>query len=197
MDIILSNAHSSYAKGASGDFGGKLYAEYDLSASINKLLYDLLIKAGFTTTIIDASHITPYSKSLEYKAKAISDYTPKVAVETHFNAGPNVVLSKVSCGMEIVYTDRHTKQCELLAQCCMQSMIHSLPFKIRRDGSGLYKHNKIYLLNTVTCPIIIVEVCFITHPIDRLFLLHPRAIDIIANSLCTGIINFLKVNKGE
>jgi N-acetylmuramoyl-L-alanine amidase len=195
ITVALINAHTKYAKGASCEFAGKVYAEYPLSVDINKKISSLLDLQNIKNQVIDASHISPYNTSLRFKAETVNTLSPQLAIETHFNAGPNKALSQYSSGMEVIFTDKNGKVSELLANCCMSSMSRSLPFKIRRSGTGLYNTNKLYILNNILCPVVIIEICFLTHPVDRLFLLHQRSIEAISNTLTTGIMDF--INMGE
>lgn len=189
MKIALLNAHTSYSPGVYRYMAGKIYSEYKLSRQINTKIKDLLALKEINSFIVDASNITPYSHTLSYKSVAVNEGQADYAVETHFNAAPSKMLEKTSCGLEVLY-GKDRPDCKKFAEVMVDCLADYLPFKIRRNKTGLYENKKIYILKTIACPVVLIEPCFLTHPIDRLFLLHPRATDILASAIMTGILTF-------
>jgi len=187
MRIALLNAHTAYASGVHWKYGEKDYGEYKLSRAINREAKQILSTYNIDSTIIDGSEVMPYKQSLRYKAMAVNDNLPDLAIETHFNAALH--NTKSACGFEVLY-HKPRGDSKLLAEYIVASALNYLPFKIRRND-GLYPHEGIYLLCQIECPIVIMEVCFLSHPIDRLYLLHPRASEVIAQAIVHGMVNFL------
>jgi N-acetylmuramoyl-L-alanine amidase len=188
MRVALLNAHTSYAPGAATQVGGISISEYPWSRRINQELSELLKRNNILAVTIDASHVEPYSRSLSYKALRVSDENADLAVETHMNS---FSIGKRASGMEVLYNDVNPDSLKL-ASCLMNGMREFLPFKVRRSGSGLHVRNNIYLLKHAPCPSAITELLFVSHPVDRLFLLHPRTVRIIANALFTGIHQYIQ-----
>ena len=188
MKIALLNAHTSYAQGASASHGGVLYKEYEWSCKINKAIKSIFECEGISSYIIDASSIEPYNKSLSYKASLVNkDPEISVAIETHFNSAPLSVFNNTSTGLEVLYAEDRV-ECEKFAKDMVIILSERLPFKIRRkDGLYPIDRNKIYILNYILCPVIIIELLFVSNPLDVAFLLHPRAVDVIALAIHDGI----------
>jgi len=187
MSVALLNAHTQYSPGVAWTFGGQLYNEYILSSRINRDIKKVLNQHDVDSYIVDSSKVKPYSKSLNYKAYFVNLEGADIAIETHFNSS-SLLKNKVS-GMEVLYHAPRDNSLEL-AKTLVTSMKHYLPFKLRR-GNGLYPRTKIYLLRTIECPTILIEVCFLSNPVDRLFLLHANAISVIANCISNGILTYL------
>jgi len=194
MKIALINAHTSYSRGAGWNFNGESFNEYGLSRRINLKVNEILTSKGIANFIVDASEEKPYNKSLSYKAFSTNIESPTFAIETHFNS-VSFLPSRVR-GFEILYHASNKKSL-LLAQNMVESFKIRLPFSIRR-GNGLYERTNIYLLKAIECPSIIIEVCFLSNKVDRLFLLFPRAIDIIAYTIVDGIqTQIIHLNKHQ
>jgi N-acetylmuramoyl-L-alanine amidase len=192
MKIILSNAHTSYAPGASSTMGGSLYTEYAVSTQINRTIKLFLTNEKIDNLIIDASHITPYNKSLKYKADTINaEQQECLVVETHLNAAPTTVLASYSSGLEVLYKQGNNVGL-VFAQTMVEELKWHVPFKIRREGTELYPQKNLYLLNIVKFPIIFIELFFITNPKECLFLVQPRAIDVVAKGIYNGLISYNK-----
>ena len=186
MRVALLNAHTSYSPGVARAVYGKVYTEYQISCKVNKLLLKYLEDRDIDTVIIDGSEILPYNNSLYYKATVVNDSFANVAIETHLNG---FIVPEDAQGMEICYHGEYNNSKDLAA-CIMENMVEYLPFLVRRR-SGMYPRSKIYLLKHILCPSVIVELFFLTHPTDCLYLLHPRGLDIVANALGGGIVNYL------
>lgn len=189
MRIALLNAHTSYATGASHTYNGKLYTEYRLSSQINFELQRQLQSINFDVYIVDGSNEKPYSASLRYKASCVNDGNTNLAIETHFNSAFSAATAKYSSGLEVLYNSN--KEANIIfATKMVESFRKYLPFKIRREGVGIHARNNLYILKNINCPVVITEICFLSHPVDRLFLLHPHACRAIANATLDGILRY-------
>jgi len=194
MRVALLNAHTSYAVGASETLGGVVYSEYKLSSRINKELQNKLLNTGNDAYIVDGSSEKPYSRSLRYKASFVNMTGADIAIETHFNSAFSLALAKHSSGLEVLYSDKKEGN-KALAEKMVEGLSAYLPFKLRRGGTGLYVRNKLYILTNIDCPTIINEICFLSHPIDRLYLLHPNSTRVIANAILNGISKYQSVSN--
>lgn len=187
MKCALINAHTSYAPGAKGNVSGTILTEHKLSTQINKELKKILELSGIISFIVDTSDITPYNSSLHYKVSRVNTENADLAVETHFNS-VNIPLAYYANGFEVLYSSNLDGSKDLAAALVTTLKTH-LPFKIRR-GDGLYERNSLYLLKNLECPTALIEVCFLTHHKDRLFLIHSRALEVIAYAIADGIVEF-------
>lgn len=190
MRIALLNAHTSYASGASASIGGIHFNEYALSCKINKCVKVILDENKVDNYIIDTSEVQPYNKSLQYKAIQVNNYkNTTLAIETHFNSVQ--LFTTMASGMEVLHKSNDQESTDFAIEM-VESLKRCLPFKLRRGGSCLYPRDNIYIFNNIEVPTILIEVCFLSNLTDRLFLLHPRAIDIIAYGIYNGILRYGK-----
>lgn len=189
MRVALLNAHTNYAVGASYTLSGVIYSEYKLSSRINLELKSQLEKIGNRAYIIDGSNEKPYSRSLCYKASFVNTEGADVAIETHFNSAFSIATANYSSGSEVLYCDIKEEN-RILAEKMIEAFSTYLPFKIRRGGKGTHVRNKLYILKNIECPVVITEICFLSHNVDRLFLLHPHAIRAIASATLDGILRY-------
>lgn len=194
MKVALLNAHTAYAFGASCTINGLLYSEYKLSRQINSAILPKLQGYSIDTIIIDGSNEKPYNKSLRYKTNLVNEENADIAIETHFNSAFSAAFASMSKGTEVIYYPDSTKGKEL-AQVLAESFRTFLPFVMRRGGSGLHTSSKLHVLKAIECPTIITEICFLSNPIDRLYLLHPRSTDIIANATVDGILKYKQLTS--
>ena len=190
MYIALSNAHTNYSYGTFTNLNNQIITEYTLSVQINKALKPILETYGINAIIVDGSEKKPYNNSLYYKAFTINTEQVDMAIETHFNS-VNPSLAKFAQGFEVLYSTHNEHSVEFAKSMVSQCKKY-LPFKIRRSGTGTVERNKLYFLRSVDCPSIIIEVCFLSHYKDRLFLIHPRSIQVIAYAITDGILHFSK-----
>jgi len=192
MKIALLNAHTSYSPGAITDLGGFPTSEYYWSNKINQLLLSLITSydPDNLSAIIDTSNVKPYNKSLSYKAFFVKRDGYDLTIETHLNSA----ISPLATGIEVLYCIGK-KESKTLAMCVAKSLSNYLPFKLRGD-KGTVERKNLYILKATPCPTVIVEVLFLSNKIDKTYLMFPRAAEIVANSLYTGIKNYIS-NKGD
>lgn len=186
MRVALLNAHTSYAVGASHTLNGTVFSEYRLSSQINLKLKSLLQNINHDAYIVDGSNEKPYNKSLRYKASFVNSQGADVAIETHFNSAFSVATAKYSSGLEVLHNSNKENN-RILAEKMVTSFSMYLPFKMRRGGTGIHVRNNLYILKCLECPTVITEICFLSHPVDRLYLLHPHAVRAIASATLDGI----------
>jgi len=192
MKVALLNAHTAYSPGAMQDLGGLPTSEYYWSNKINHQLLNIITEnhPNNTSAIIDTSNIKPYNKSLNYKAFFVRKNDYDIVVETHLNSA----IAPLATGIEVLY-GKGKLESKTLASCLAASLSKTIPLKLRH-GKGVIERKNLYILKAMPCPSVIVEILFLSNKIDKLYLMFPRAAEIIANGLYDGIKTYIS-NKGD
>lgn len=123
--------------------------------------------------------------TLHQKVQFINDKTDgstDLAIELHLNA----CIPNQCFGMETLYY-RGSIKGQALADCVLKGMRKYLPFRFR----GIKSSTSLYFLKHTIIPAVIVEPFFLDNDAEASYLFLERSHEIIARSICTGIVNFI------
>jgi|GEM_PF-3207118 len=191
--LAISAGHYLERPGAKVSFkqNGKRITliEHELACQVIEELYLILVADGYS---VFETPRTPLSEKVRFinSLPALD-----LALEVHFNAGPP--------GAEGTETIYFSEEGEKLAWAMMSGLMARLPFANRgakkdetilRNGEPFIS----YFLRRTYPPAVLVEVCFLTNPGDRSFLLSRSAFYEIASALKQGIDEYyLTLEKDE
>lgn len=124
------------------------------------------------------------------KLKQIAKYNPDIAIDIHFNA-----YNGTATGTECYY-QHNVSRSKNLAENLSRLVSETIGIKNRGAKTKLLSDGRDYfgmLRNCTTCPIVLLEVCFIDNKSDMIKAMAADVASAIANCLCTAVdINYAK-----
>lgn len=220
--IVLDPGHGGKDPGAIGRRGLK---EKDVTLKLSKLLRDRLsrnIKASSVITTRDTDEFIPLEErtaiankndadlfvsihinaSPRKSANGIETYILNIANDEEARRvaeRENATSRKAVDDLEYILTDlmktAKTNDSVLLATAVNGNVLNSLGSKYRGVKSNGVKGAPFYVLVGTRMPAILVEVSFISNPVDEKRLRDERYLRAVADGISKGIIEYLKNGK--
>lgn len=220
--IVLDPGHGGKDPGAIGRRGLK---EKDVTLKLSKMLRDRLsrnIKASSVITTRDTDEFIPLEErtaiankndadlfvsihinaSPRRSASGIETYILNIANDEDARRvaeRENATSRKAVDDLEYILTDlmktAKTNDSVLLANAVNGNVLNSLGSKYRGVKSNGVKGAPFYVLVGTRMPAILVEVSFISNPVDEKRLRDERYLRAVADGISKGIIEYLKNGK--
>jgi len=169
--IFISAGHYPGATGATNKNLGLIEHEENIKV-VSEIFSQIYGDQRYIRVPVDTLH-----RKVDFvKRQKIGD--DDIIVEVHFNA----CKSHTGRGIESLYHS-HSEDDKDLASCIQKSLVKSIPMPDR----GIKARENLYLLKYTSVPAIISECLFIDNDQDARFLLYPRAHEVIARAIISGI----------
>ncbi|MDF2963050.1 MAG: N-acetylmuramoyl-L-alanine amidase [Paenibacillus sp.] len=189
VDVLIDVGHGGVD---SGTLHGNIY-EKDINLEIAKLTYKVMREKGFSVLInrMDDYALSDENGWLRGRSRHLKDLAQRshLANEIH----PKAVIS-----LHVNWSRSSKKRGPLVLYQKTEPSKH-LAENIQRSLNGLYGtkseaiHGKpYYLLKHVKVPAVIVEMGFISNPLDREQLMQPRKQKQLAVAIVNGVTDYLK-----
>lgn len=172
--IYIVTGHNARKGGASGEYEGERYTEYDIATEWTHQIYNSLVDA-YPTELID-------DYSLTKKVEMINSGDPLFAVELHFNSNVN------ARGSESLYFpgSRKGKRLASLVQEEFNRVDIFQPDRGVKEGhyynANGEKQGILYLLRRTKCPCILIEPEFMSN-IDTIMKYKEEGMSCIENAI--------------
>ncbi len=186
--IVIDPGHGGYDPGAITSQG--IY-EKDINLAISKKVKTKLAESGMKAVLTreddrdyaggGSSRKTKKQTDLDYRISLVEGLNPEVLVSIHVNASAGGNNS----GAEAFYQEG-SDQGKALAEC-VQVELRKIPSMTKRVA----KSGEFYLTRNTKVAAIIVELGYLSNPVDRRKLLQNSYQDQLANAIAAGIINYL------
>ena len=170
-NIIIDAGHGGVDGGATSCSGT---LESGINLQIALKLNDLLHLMGIKTTMIRTTDISVYTEGESIAAKKISDLKQRVKIVNNtsdailISIHQNYFSDSRYSGAQVFYSD--TADSIELAKDMQKKFILSLNKTSNRKTK---KASKVYLMQHINCPGILVECGFLSNPIEELKLKDP------------------------
>lgn len=176
--VVIDAGHGSIDAGASY----KDLKEKDINLRIAFVLKELLEKSNIKV-VMTRTDDSLYNKSrhddIIYRARLTNEVKADAFISIHCNKFPT---SEPFGGQAYYYSGKESK---LLAELIQEQLKLIQPNNYRSIGRGNY-----YVLKKASCPANIIEIGFISNPVDRKRLTDPQEEKRIANAIRNGLIAF-------
>lgn len=171
--VVIDPGHGGGDHGAiRGDINEK-----DITLDVSKRVRDLLEKKGyevFMTREIDET------LSLQERVEISENLVPDMFVSIHVNSSN----SDAPNGLETHYYKDNSL---ILAKTVHASMLNH----VQANNRGLFK-SKFYVINHTTAPAILLEIGFMSNPIERVQLITDFRKQVTAKAIAEGIDDYFK-----
>ena len=178
LNILVDAGHGGTEKGAIGCLGDK---EKDINLLISNELKDILSLMGanvITTRECDAN------VSLEDRVKIAQENCANIFISVHLNSIPDIKMNiHKNKGTSVYYYNENSK---ILAKSVLNSVISSL--KTRNDG---VRSASFAVLRPTDYVGILVEVAYMTNPIDSVLYRQETFARQTAKAIADGILNYI------
>ena len=181
--VILDAGHGGFDAGASGTDTG--VTESSLNLQVAQLVQEALESAGVRVlmTRTDEGSLGPTKQSdMIRRGTLLQTEGADAAVSIHMNK-----FSDRQVRGPMVYYQAGSKGGLALAQCVIESMTAALNMKSRLPNPG---NN--FVTRVPTCPAVLVECGFLSHPEEELLLQNEDYQRSIASAIAQGILSFLE-----
>lgn len=178
---IPNNSHKHYIVIDPGHGGSDVGAtrngiyEKNITLDVSKRVADLLRKKGY---IVEMTRSTDATVSLQDRVAFSEDINPDVFVSIHVNSSN----SDSPTGLETHYYKDNSLE---LAKYVHASLLNHVNSKDR----GLFK-SRFYVINHTTAPAILVEIGFISSPVERAQLVSESRKQATAKAIAEGINDY-------
>jgi len=129
-------------------------------------------------------------KTRDARSRRIAEIENKSVLKGTTQLSRNVILDSVLSGPKIVQSNK-------LAIDVQQRIITNLRSKYGEIKDGGVRHAPFWVLVGASRPSILVEVGYISHPVERKRLFTPHYQDLIAQGIAEGLGNYLNNRKKE
>lgn len=151
--------------------------EKDITLDISKRVVSLLEKKGY---VVKMTRTNDTYVSLQDRVTISENFKPDIFVSIHVNSSN----SESPTGLEThYYKDNSLK----LAKNIHASMLNNINSKDR----GLFK-SRFYVINHTTAPAVLVEIGFISSPVERAQLVSASRKQATAKAIAEGIYEYFK-----
>lgn len=176
MRVTVDAGHGGYDPGAVGPNG---LQEKDVTLVVSKLLATKLQQAGIEVILTRDSDQTPWGPNddLQTRCRIANEWGADLFVSVHCNSAAN----PAACGTE-TYAYKPGGQGERFARAVQDELIRALGLTDR----GV-KYANYYVLRYTNMPAILVELAFISNPIEERLLGKPDFQDLCATAIARGI----------
>jgi N-acetylmuramoyl-L-alanine amidase len=194
--VIIDAGHGGEDGGAVGING---VLEKDVNLAIAKRLYEELTKSGIECVLTRSEDILLYDRNQDYEGRkkaldmqarlnTVSKYENAIFVSIHQNSFP---VEKYN-GFQAYYSD-NSEASQALATTIEQSIKNSLQTNNNRVAKP--SEGKIYLLDNLTCPAVLLECGFLSNTNECEQLCSDAYQTRMCNVISDGIIAFLNKNQ--
>ena len=194
--VIIDAGHGGEDGGAVGINGA---LEKDINLTIAKRLYDELTKSGIACVLTRSEDILLYDRNQDYEGRkkaldmqarlrTVSKYENAIFVSIHQNSFP---VEKYN-GFQAYYSG-NSEASQVLATTIEQSIKNSLQPNNNRVAKA--SEGKIYLLDNLTCPAVLLECGFLSNTNECEQLCSDAYQTRMCNVISDGIIAFLNKNQ--
>ena len=171
--VILDPGHGGSDHGAiRGDI-----SEKNITLDVSKRVRELLEKKGYEVFM---TRETDETLSLQERVEISENLVPDMFVSIHVNSSN----SDTPNGLETHYYKDNSL---LLAKTLHASMLNH----IQANNRGLFK-SKFYVINHTTAPAILLEIGFMSNPIERVQLITDFRKQATAKAIAEGIDDYFK-----
>ena len=171
--IVIDPGHGGSDVGATRN---NIY-EKDITLDVSQRLEKLLIKKGY---VVQMTRNDDKTVSLQERVDFSEDIDPDVFISVHVNSSN----SDSPSGIETHYYKENSLH---LAKCVHAAMLNNISSKDR----GLFK-SKFYVINHTTAPAILVEMGFISNPLERSQIVSESRKNATAKAIAEGIDEYFK-----
>ncbi len=171
--VVIDPGHGGSDVGATRN---NIY-EKDITLDVAKRVENLLIKKGY---IVQMTRNDDKTVSLQERVDFSENIEPDIFVSIHVNSSN----SDSPSGIETHYYKDNSL---LLAKCIHASMLNN----ISANDRGLFK-SKFYVINHTTAPAILVEMGFISNPLERSQIVSESRKNATAKAIAEGIDEYFK-----
>lgn len=155
--------------------------EYPANETVANMLHNLLVVNGFKAEI--------FHGKLPDKVRAINDYNPDIAIESHFNRLHWPYTDEYGSGYEVCIWGGSVYG-KVLGGKIIEGFSNKLPF--RRRGTGVLERTNLYFLKHTKCPALILEPLFLDNPLEAKFVEFEKGYQFIADAVYSGIVEYFK-----
>lgn len=171
--IVIDPGHGGSDVGATRD---DIY-EKDITLDVSNRVVELLRKKGYTVRM---TRISDETVSLQERVEISENANPDIFVSIHVNSSN----SDGPSGLETHYYKDNSLD---LAKNVHASLLNH----VNTNDRGLFK-SKFYVINHTTAPAILVEIGFLSNPIERAELLTEERKQATAKAIAEGIYGYFK-----
>ena len=190
MRIVIDAGHGGADGGVSGKTTG--VKESDLNLAIAYRVSDVLTDMGFEITMTRKTEAGLYGtatkgfkkRDMQRRKEIIESVDPMLVLSIHQNRYP----ARSVRGGQVFYAkeSERGKALALSVQAELNELYGKEKVKERKAAVGDY-----FILNCADCPSVIVECGFLSNPIDEKLLTTEIWQKKLAESIATGVVNYL------
>lgn len=176
--IVIDAGHGSIDPG--GTHGGLKEKEINLQVAF--LLKEILEDSNFRVVMTrtdDSLYNQNRRDDILYRVRKTNEENPEAMVSIHVNKFPT---AEPFGGQVYYYSNGASKA---LAEKIQEQLKIIQPTNYRTIGFGDY-----YVLRKTACPAVLVEIGFISNPVDRERITDPAQQRLIAKAIRDGLVNF-------
>ncbi len=194
--VIIDAGHGGEDGGAIGADGS---LEKDLNLSIAQKLFDTLTASGINCVMTRSEDILLYDRNQDYKGrkKALDmqarlniaqKYGDAIFVSIHQNSFP----TKKYSGFQVYYSPNNAR-----SQILAQTLENSVREKLQPNNNRASKSSdgKIYLLDKLSCPAVLIECGFLSNPEECALLRTEEYQKRLCETVSDAIISFLNEKR--
>ena len=190
MKIVIDPGHYGYDSGAVGPSG---ILERDITMKVSNKIATILKNAGQEIKLTREEGNTKIVKDLNSdlvtRVQFANSWPADLFISIHCNSFANSSAN----GME-VYTTPDKGESDILAQSVAYSMIEYFPnLKFRSDTSDndLDKEANFYVIRKTGMPAILIELAFISNPLEEALLNSEDGQNRFAEAISKGILRYI------
>lgn len=180
--VVIDAGHGSIDPGA--HYQG--IEEKDINLQVAYILKELLEEANIKvimTRLDDSLYNKSRRDDIIYRARVTNEVKPDAFISIHVNKFP----TSEPFGGQAYYASGETSK--MLADKIQAELRRIQPNSYRQSSRGDY-----YVLNKANCPAVLVEIGFLSNPVDRSRMTDPKTQREIAGAIRTGLLTFLNEN---
>ncbi|MDI3547158.1 MAG: N-acetylmuramoyl-L-alanine amidase [Halanaerobiales bacterium] len=184
--VVVDPGHGSIDTGTSH---GNIY-EKDINLQIGRYLNQELKKVNIIpimTRTKDKLYMDSRRKDIRHRPEVAKEKKADLFISIHANNFP----SSQPSGSQIFYKPG-SELSKILAEKIRTEMI-----KLRKENNRCIKSGDFYVLNQAPCPAVLIEVGFLSNPVDRQKLINPKYQQALAVSIKRGIVNYFQSRFGK
>lgn len=188
--IVIDPGHGGPDPGAVGPSGVQ---EKVVVLAVAKLLADILSAAGVEVRLTRDSDDVPWIPSTDLSERVrISNYA---GADLFISIHANAFSSPQAKGMEI-WTSVGQTRADILAESIADALIEAFPglvFRADMSDGDKDKEANFYVLYHTRAPAVLVELAFITNPVEEAMLKDPAYQQKAARAIAKGIAAYLGI----
>jgi N-acetylmuramoyl-L-alanine amidase len=184
--VVIDPGHGGIDTGTSY---GKIY-EKEINLRIATRLNQELRKVNIITYLTrteDKLYQDSRRRDIAHRPEIAREKNADLFISIHTNNFP----SAQPAGSQVFYK-RGSEPGKRLAEEIQAELV-----KLRKENDRCLKTGDYYVLNQAPCPAVLIEVGFLSNPVDRQKLTDPDYQQLIASSIKNGIINYFQSGFGR